>query len=272
MKSRLIIILTILLVSACGAAAQKSQTDMVAVAAQSDSQVKVLVPEVLATYDHDAAAYTQGLVWYEGIFYESTGLRGESSLRKVDPTTGEVLQQQPVDEIFFAEGLALVGDRLIQLTWQEQLAFVYDRETLELLGGYQYTGEGWGLCYDGEVLYMSDGSSDLFIRNAETFELLSVLPVDLLGISIDQLNELECVGDFIYANVWKENVILQIDKQTGDIVAVVDASNLLTPEEYATLSNGAVLNGIAYDEENQVFYITGKLWSKLFEVQFVEKE
>lgn len=248
---------------------------VVSASAQAPTEeVEVIIyePEILEVYPHDASAYTQGLLLHEGYFYESTGLRGQSTLRKVEPETGEVLQQIPIDDIYFAEGLALVEDQLIQITWQEQVAFVYDLETFELVDTFEYEGEGWGLCYDGEVLYMSDGSSNLFVRDAETFELVSELPVTLFDSPISDINELECVGDYIYANVWQQDVLIQIDKTTGAIIGVVDASMLLTPEEYAAQPRGGVLNGIAYDEENDVFYITGKLWPKLFEVRFVERE
>ena len=157
------------------------------------------VPEVLNTYPHDAGAFTQGLLLHDGDLYESTGLFGESSLREVNLETGEVVRELPVESQYFAEGLALVGDKLVQLTWQNGRAFVYDLETFNQEGRFSYETEGWGLCYDGEDLYMSDGSATLFERDAETFEIVSEKQVRLGSEPVTQLNELECVGDFVYA-------------------------------------------------------------------------
>jgi len=239
-------------------------------------EIERLVPLVLSERPHDPAAYTQGLLVYEGELYESTGRYGASTIRRVDLQSGEVLQMVGYNEAIFGEGLALVDDeRLISITWMNGLAFMLDRESLRLIEFFQYEGEGWGLCYDGAVLYMSDGSASLFTRDPQTFELLDEIPVTLAGEPIDQLNELECVDEVIYANVWKSNDILRIDKESGAVTAVIDASGLLPPgrlEELLAQDAGAVLNGIAYDADNEVFYLTGKLWDTLFEVVFVPAE
>jgi len=232
--------------------------------------VKVLVPEVISVREHDLKAYTQGFLLPEGALYESTGLRGESALRQVDPETGEVLKSVTVPEEYFAEGLERVGDKLIQLTWQENVAFVYDINTFEQIGTFDYTGEGWGLCADGKWLYMSDGSPFLSLRDAETFELVHQGMVTYQGQPVYNLNELECVGDYVYANIWKTNFIVQINKVNGVVVAVIDASELLTAEETAELGEQDVLNGIAYQPDTDTFLITGKRWPKMFEVRFVE--
>ena len=245
-------------------------------AAQSDNPmtrpVPLLVPEVISVRDHDPNAWIQGLVLHDGLFYESTGRYGESTLRAVDPATGAVQQQIELPEDYFAEGLALVDDRLIQLTWKENTAFVYDAETFEQVSTFEYEGEGWGLCYDGEWIYMTDGTPFIDLRDPETFELIFSGAVTLQGQPVPNLNELECVGDSLYANVWQTDFIVQIDKSNGVVTGVIDASSLLTEDERAELESGAVLNGIAYDAENDVFLITGKLWPKLFEVRFVEAE
>ncbi|MCE7949225.1 MAG: glutaminyl-peptide cyclotransferase [Chloroflexi bacterium CFX4] len=227
--------------------------------------------QILSVRRHDPEAYTQGLLIHNGFFYESTGLYGKSTLRKVDMLTGEVLQQTELEQQFFAEGLAKVGDRLIQITWQEQVAFVYDLETFDKLSAFTYIGEGWGLCYDeaDEQLYMSNGSHIIFVRDPETFQEVRRLEVLRDGDYVRNLNELECVGDSIYANVWFSDDILRIDKQTGRITAVIDAANLLTPEEREAIGHWGTLNGIAYDPESERFFITGKLWGWMFEVQFV---
>ena len=227
-----------------------------------------LEPQVLNTYPHDSNAFTQGLLLHDGLFYESTGLRGRSSLRKVEPETGEVAEQISIPQPYFAEGLALVDDKLIQLTWEAEEAFVYNLN-FERTGTFNYTGEGWGLCYDGENLYMSDGSATIDRRDPETFEVLEEVKVRLRGAPVVLLNELECVDDSIYANVWQTDSIVRIDKGSGQVTGRIDASGLLTDEERANLGSGGVLNGIAYNAEDETFYLTGKLWPKVFEVNFV---
>jgi glutaminyl-peptide cyclotransferase len=236
------------------------------------STAELLVPEVLNTFPHDTTAYTQGLLLHEGRFYESTGQRGESTLREVDPETGEVLRLVNLPDQLFGEGLALVDNRLIQITWTSQQVRFYHLDTFTLLATDTYVGQGWGLCYDGEFVWMTSGSDNLYKRDPLTFELLETIPVTLEGQPQDNLNELECVGDDIWSNVYLTDYIMRIDKTTGTITGVVDASGLLTEEEYAALESGQVLNGIAYDPENDVFFITGKDWSKLFEVRFIPVE
>ena len=234
-----------------------------AVGAQSPT-VPVLRPEVLNVFPHDAQAFTQGLLWHDGNLYESTGLYGESTLRRVDLASGEALEVLALPAEFFAEGLERVGDRLIQLTWKAGAAFVYDIESFEQLDRIAYDGEGWGLCFDGRYLFMSDSTSHLSIRDAQTFELIFRGAVTLDGrlIPPQLLNELECVGDTIYANAWNTDYIFQIDKFSGDVIALIDASALLTEAERGELPAGAVLNGIAYNDESETFYITGKKWPK----------
>ncbi|MCY3573695.1 MAG: glutaminyl-peptide cyclotransferase [Chloroflexi bacterium] len=236
------------------------------------AQPPVLLPQVLNTYPHDTSAFTQGLLWHEGALYESTGLRGRSSLRRVDIESGIPEVNLPLDDAYFAEGLERVGDRLIQLTWQSGRAFVYDFPSLELIETIEYTGEGWGLCSDGRLLFMSDGSSYLSLRDQDSFELIFRGAVTLDGqlIPPQLLNELECVGEHIYANAWNTDYIFRIDKYTGAINALIDASGLLSDAERASLSPGSVLNGIAYNPQSQTFYITGKNWGALFEVVFIQ--
>ncbi len=235
-------------------------------------QAPVLVPEVINVYPHDASAFTQGLLWDNGYLYESTGLWGESTLRRVDISSGQPEEIVALADDYFAEGLERVGDQLIQLTWQAGLAIVYDFYTFEQLGVIEYKGEGWGLCSDGRYLFMSDGTSHLSIRDTETFELIFRGAVTLDGrvIPPQLLNELECVGDHIYANAWNTDYIFRIDKFTGDITALIDASALMTDAERDELSNGSVLNGVAYNGESETFFITGKNWPKMFEIVFID--
>ncbi|MEX2536867.1 MAG: glutaminyl-peptide cyclotransferase [Trueperaceae bacterium] len=227
-----------------------------------------LAATVLERYPHDTDAFTQGLLLEGGKLYESTGLYGRSSLREVDLHTGEVIRVRYLDSSHFGEGLAQVDERLIQLTWRAGRALVYDLETFEPVGSFNYGGEGWGLCFDGEELWMSDGSATLFVRDPDTFEMRRRVAVTLRGEPLAMLNELECVDDRIYANVWQTDRIVGIDKGNGRVDAVVDASSLLSAEELAALSPDAVLNGIAYDPQNERFLITGKLWPALLAVRF----
>jgi glutaminyl-peptide cyclotransferase len=222
-------------------------------------------PEVLDVFPHDTGAFTQGFLLYEDQFYESTGLYGQSSLRRVDPATGTVLQQRNLSSSVFGEGLARVDDRLIQLTWRENIAYEWNLWTFDPQGSFNYSGEGWGLCFDGERLVMSNGSSNLYFRDPDTFALLGQVQVTLDGSPQSNLNELECVGDLVYANVWLTDTILRIEADTGVVLTEIDASGLLTPEEEAEAD---VLNGIAFDPATEHFYLTGKLWPKVFEVAF----
>lgn len=224
-------------------------------------------PNVLETYPRDPEKFTQGLVWSDGDLFQSAGQYGESQLLENDLETGDVIQSVSLDEEYFAEGLTLVDDHLIQITWREGTAFVYDAATFEVVDTYSYEGEGWGLCYDGEYLWMSDGSPNLFKRDAETFELLETIPVTLLGSPVSNLNELECVDGSVYANIWFQDYIVQIEPETGLAIGLIDARDLLPQAERMQMDSGAVLNGIAYIPERDTFLLTGKLWPTIFEVQ-----
>jgi glutamine cyclotransferase len=239
-----------------------SMTPSLGVLSQS-SAVKV---QVLQTYPHDAGAFTQGLLLHDGTLYESTGLVGRSSLRQVELKTGRVLRKIDVPPPIFAEGLALVGEKLYQLTWQHGRVLVYNRATFGRMGEFAYTGEGWGLCYDGKLLAMTNGSDELTFRDPSDFSVKRSVAVTLNGRPLDRLNEVECVGGDIYANVWTTDTIVQIEAATGRVKALVDARGLLTAAERHP---DAVLNGIAYDAADKTFLITGKLWPKLFRVKFV---
>lgn len=243
-----------------------SAADTPSAAAPATGGVERLRLQVLSSHPHDPGAFTQGLLWKDGQLYESTGLNGRSSLRRVDLATGKVAQQVAVPEQYFAEGLALVADRLYQLTWQSHAGFIYDLADLSQEGGFTFDGEGWGLCYDGERLVRSDGSADLIFHDPADFKETGRVTVSLDGAPQERINELECVDDAVYANVWQTDRILRIDPRTGAVTAEIDASGLLGDDERAAAD---VLNGIAYDPEAQRFFITGKLWPKLFEVRFV---
>lgn len=221
---------------------------------------------VVSTYPHDRQAFTQGLLIADGHLYESTGLYGRSTVRRVDLATGRVEASTALGPAFFGEGLARVGDRLVQLTWREGTAFVWDINTLQKQREHRYTGEGWGLCFDGQSLVMSDGSDRLTFRDPDTFAVRRNVVVRAAGEPVTALNELECAGNVVYANVWREDTIVRIDSQSGNVTAVIDASGLLTPAERAGTD---VLNGIAAIPGTERFLITGKLWPRMFEVEFV---
>ena len=230
---------------------------------------KALRAQVIHRYPHDRTAFTQGLLWHDGALYESTGQYGRSLIRRVKPEDGKVLSERALDPKRFGEGLARVGDRLVQLTWQAEEAIVYDIGTLEPQKVLTYTGEGWGLCFDGTSLVMSDGSAVLTFRDPETMNTQRRLTIRKNGRPVDRLNELECVGDRIYANVWQSDEILRIDARSGVVDATIDASELLSGRERVAAD---VLNGIAYNPQTNTFFVTGKLWPTLFEVEWVKAD
>ena len=234
---------------------------------QSEESVRELRVEVHRRFPHDTTAYTQGLILFQGKLLESTGRYGQSDLRRLDPATGTVEQRVGISPAFFGEGIARVDDRLIMLTYKAQRAFALGIEQFDQLETFRYRGEGWGLCNDGRRLIMSNGSSRLTFRDLQSFEEIGGVDVTLRGVPQMQLNELECVGDTVYANVYQRDIILRIDLASGYVTEYIDASGLLTREE----SRGVdVLNGIAYDPDRDRFYITGKLWPTMFEVTFEE--
>jgi glutaminyl-peptide cyclotransferase len=228
--------------------------------------VEQLAIRVLAVHPHDPAAYTQGLEWHDGQVLESTGLYGSSSLRRWDLATGRLQARVALPGDLFGEGLARVGGRLVQLTWQEGRALIWDVRTFAKLGELAYPGEGWGLCFDGSRLVMSDGSAELALRHPETLAEVGRLLVTLDGQPVESLNELECVAEAVYANLWGSDRLVRIDGGSGRVTAVIDASGLLSAEERA---RAEVLNGIAYRPETGTFLLTGKLWPRLFEVELV---
>jgi len=232
------------------------------------SSIERLRVRVVAKYPHAPDAFTQGLLWHDGTLYESTGRYGRSSLRRVRLEDGEVMSQRSLDPGFFGEGLARVDDRLVQLTWRSGVAVVSDLRSLEQQQMLRYAGEGWGLCFDGTALVMSDGSSILDLRDPDSMGLLREMTVWQGERPVRKLNELECVGDDIYANIWQSNEIVRIDAKTGQVTAVIDASGLLTPTEALRAD---VLNGIAYKPDSDTFLLTGKLWPHVFEVELVAR-
>ena len=273
--ARLALLLPVLtsLAIACGASAPP-ETPPAQAATRAPAPLVAQGPErlgyqIIKSYPHDTGAFTQGLTIADGHLYEGTGLHGESSLRRVDLQTGAALQRIELPNQYFGEGIAVVGDRIYQITYKTGVGFVYDRKTFEKLREFKYDGEGWGLTYDGQHLIMSDSTDTLRFWDTETLKEVKRLRVRDGDQSIKAINEMEYVDGAIYGNVWMEERIARIDPKTGQVTAWIDMSNLLTATER---SRGVdVLNGIAHDPKTGNFLITGKLWPWVFEVKFVKK-
>ena len=224
---------------------------------------------IVNTYPHDPLAYTQGLIYQDGFLFESTGMHGHSSLRKVRLETGEVVQQRSIDYRYFAEGLTEWRGRLVQLTWQSNVGFLYDLKSFNLEGTFRYEGEGWGLTHDGKRLIMSDGTEFLRFLNPETLEESGRVAVMDGRNAVNNLNELEFVKGEVFANVWHSDRIARISPQSGTVLGWIDLKGIL-PRVYQ-LDPEAVLNGIAYDSAGDRLLVTGKLWPKLFEIKIAPR-
>ena len=239
---------------------------------QASGAVRDFQYEIVRTYPHDAKAFTQGLVFAredgQDLFYEGTGLHGRSFLRRVDVETGRVLKQSALAEKYFGEGIAVVGERIYQLTWQARTGFIYDRRTFERMATFEYQTEGWGLTYDPgrKQLILSDGSSRLFFLDPESLAVTNRIEVRDGGRPVRNLNELEWIDGEIYANVWQTDWIIMIDPADGRVTGRVRLDGLV---DAARFSSGEVdvLNGIAYDAEGKRLFVTGKLWSQIFEIR-----
>ncbi len=234
----------------------------------SDIRPKQLTVNIVKIYPHDPNAYTQGLFYDNGFLYEGTGKRGRSSLRKVELETGELISSHALPNEYFGEGIASVNGRIIQLTWTSKTGFVYDKESLELLNKVQYPTQGWGLTTDGTRLIMSDGTATIYFLDPEYFNEINRIKVYNHNGPIQDLNELESINGKVYANIWQESYIISFDPETGKVLERIDCSKLV-PEKYKN-DRDNVLNGIAYDSENQRLFLTGKRWSKIYQVEIVE--
>jgi glutamine cyclotransferase len=244
-------------------------TPLLAASFAAQAAIPVYGFVVKHTYPHDPQAFTQGLFFKDGQLYESTGQKGQSSLRKVDLKSGKVVQKKALADDFFGEGSTAVGDTIVNLTWQSNVGFVFDAKTFALKGRFNYKGEGWGLAGDGKHLYMSDGTAEIRILDPRTLDEQRRIRVTADGKPITQLNELEVVDGELYANVWGTDVIARIDPDSGNVVGWIDLTGLLPPEARGTTSPDAVLNGIAYEPKSHRLFVTGKLWPKLFEIELV---
>jgi glutamine cyclotransferase len=224
------------------------------------------------TYPHDPQAFTQGLFFRDGQLYETTGISGRSSLRRVELKSGKVLQKAELPKEVFGEGSTAVGENILGLTWQSKTGYVFDAKTFAMKAKFPYEGEGWGLASDAKNVYMSDGSASIRVLDPITLKEVRRVQVTAEGKPIDSLNELEIVDGELYANVWGTDVIARIDPASGKVTGWIDLTNLLPREKRGTSSVDAVLNGIAYDGKHRKLYVTGKLWPKLFEIELVRFE
>jgi len=227
--------------------------------------IPVYTYKVVTTYPHDRSAFTEGLVFEDGLLYEGTGLHGYSTLRRVKLETGEILQICKLPPQFFGEGVTIYGNKIIQLTWRSHIGFVYDKYNFKLLQEFNYPDEGWGITHDGKHLIMSDGTSILHYLDPETFEEIYQIKVTANGIPVTGINELEYIQREIYANIWQTELIARIDPLTGQVVGWIDLKGILSPENDSETVD--VLNGIAYDAKNKRLFVTGKFWPKLFEIE-----
>ena len=254
---------------AFGACGSKDAPAASAAAAATDSTQPARTPtysvEVVNTYPHDRGAFTEGLFFHEGRLFESTGEVGTSFIREVDLTTGRALRQHDIGDPYFGEGTIIVGDKLFQLTWKSAKAFIYDWKTFTPKGEFTYEGEGWALTTDGKSLIMSNGSSVIAWRDPKTFKIEKTLEVNEHGTPVKQLNELEWIKGELWANVWQSDQIARIDPNTGNVVGWVDLAGILPAIDRD--GNEDVLNGIAYDAAKDRIFVTGKKWSKMFEIK-----
>ncbi|HEV3306004.1 MAG TPA: glutaminyl-peptide cyclotransferase [Candidatus Sulfotelmatobacter sp.] len=241
---------------------------------QSSHRIHAVKPpeytfKIVRTFPHDSNAFTQGLAYRDGFLYEGTGLQGRSSLRKVRLETGEVARQVDLAPQFFGEGITLVKNEVVQLTWQSHVGFVYNVSDFRLLRQFSYTGEGWGLATDGREIFMSDGTPEIRVLDPSTLAEKRRFTVRDGTAAVKELNELEFVEGEIFANVWQTDRIARISPRNGEVVGWIDLKGLLSP--VYRLQSGAVLNGIAYDSERKRLFVTGKLWPNIFQIELVRK-
>jgi glutamine cyclotransferase len=237
------------------------------VAAQGYAPIDTI--RVVKVYPHDAEAYTQGLIYRDGFLFESTGLHGRSTLRKVELETGRVVRQHKVDAAYFAEGLTDWEDQLVQLTWRSNVAFIYDLASLVVRRTFRYSGEGWGLTRDQEGLILSDGSDQLRFLDPHAFRETRRVSVTDGGVPVRDLNELEYIRGEVYANVWHSDRIARISPRSGRVIRWIDLRGLMSTRY--RLDPEAILNGIAYDAAANRLFVTGKLWPSLFQIEIVSQ-
>jgi glutaminyl-peptide cyclotransferase len=261
----LVLLLPLAAAARAGAAAGAS-----APAGGKGAAIPVYGYQIVHTYPHDPDAFTEGLFYRDGFLFESTGLNGHSTVRRVKLETGEVVQVSELPPQLFGEGICDWGDRIVGLTWKTQVGFVLDLKTFELQRQFSYPGEGWGLTHDDQELVMSDGTPALRFLDPKTLRETHRVRVTAAGQPVQQVNELEWVEGEVFANIWQSDRVARIDPKTGNVVGWIDLSGLLSVKDRLS-SNPDVLNGIAYDAAGKRLFVTGKLWPKLFEIRLVRK-
>lgn len=260
-KYILLMLLTLILTFSCSRGNESSSQDL-----ELSDHIPVYTPEIYNAFTHDADAFTQGLFYSDRFIYESTGNYGKSSLRKVDIESGTVIKKIDLSSEYFGEGITLCNDKIIQLTWLSKKGFVYNKDTFELIGEFDYPTEGWGITYDGEHFIMSDGTDILYFLDPVDFSRVRQVYVTANGKAVTRLNELEYINGKIYANVWQTDRIAIIQPE-GKVAGWIDLEGILLPNDCPREIN--ILNGIAYDAEENKMYVTGKYWCKLFELKVV---
>jgi len=236
--------------------------------AEDKSSTPVYGYKIVNSFPHDTGAFTQGLTIDNGVLYESTGLNGRSALKILDLETGKVIKSHKLPDKYFGEGITIVDDKIIQLTWRSQKGFVYDKDTLKLLKTFNYKTQGWGITYDGKHLILSDGSDILYFMDPKTYKVIGKLEVyDDMG-KVSKLNELEYINGEIYANIWGKDLIARVNPKTGHVNSWIELDGLLSEEDQK--SRVDVLNGIAFNSQNGTLLVTGKLWPKIFEIEVME--
>lgn len=260
-----VLVLSMLLAAAC----QDFRSDPVPTAPVLPELGETAGYTIVAEYPHDPGCYTQGLLVEGDVYYESCGRYGESNLRKVDLTSGEVQVEVPLDAQYFAEGMTAIGDLLYQVTWQENTGFIYNKADLSPVGTFNYTTQGWGLASDGSALILSDGTNSLYWHDPATMYLIRMVNVSLDEQPVENLNELEYIDGKVFANIYLTDFIVRIDPETGEVLTLMDLGGLRPEENFA--DPGEVLNGIAYDSATGRLFVTGKHWDTLYEIQLVNQ-
>ena len=267
----------VVLLFSCGGNTEKGQDQSNAVENQIAAPAN-LSYAVINSYPHDTAAFTQGLEVYQNSFFESTGLFGRSSLRRVDIQSGKISKSQKMDSLIFAEGLTVYNDTIYQLSWENHLVFMYTAKDFKPIGQLPWTGQGWGITHDDNNLIISEGSDKLYFVEPQTLKLKKIVSVKDQYGAVNNLNELEFIDGYVYANRWQYDYILKIDPNSGYVVGIINLQdflqknsradlNYLKKEGSTAMQSGAVLNGIAYNKREKTLYITGKLWPEIFEIR-----
>lgn len=237
--------------------------------AEDTSNSVVYGYKIINTYPHDTESFTQGLIIDNGFLYESTGLNGRSSIKIVYLETGKAIKSHKLADKYFGEGITIVDDKIIQLTWRSKKGFVYDKDSLKLLRTFSYQTQGWGITYDGKYLILSDGSNILYFMDPKSFVVVGKLEVYDDNGEVSKLNELEYINGEIYANIWGKDLIARINPKTGFVSSWIELDGLLSKEDKK--KGVDVLNGIAFNPQNGTLLVTGKLWPKIFEIEIIEK-